>query len=55
MARLAKLSRVREALRREGEPSLPGPEFHRHTPEERRALVASLFVEPGRPAGKATD
>jgi hypothetical protein len=45
MARVALLGCVRIAIRRE--PSLPEPEFVRHTPEERRALVASLVGAPG--------
>jgi hypothetical protein len=50
MARVAFLDRVRIAIRRE-EPSLPAPEFVRHTLEERRALVASLFGAADAPRG----
>jgi hypothetical protein len=55
MTQRSSLVRVREALRREAGPSLPAPEFIRHTPEERRALVASLFGEAGRTERSGTD
>jgi hypothetical protein len=41
--RVALPARLRAALRRDRRASLAAPEFVRHTPEERRALVASLF------------
>jgi hypothetical protein len=50
MARVVFLDRVRMGIRREA-PLLPEPEFVRHTPEERRALVASLFGARGAARG----
>jgi hypothetical protein len=51
MARLPLASRVRAVIRRDPPASLPEPEFVRHTPEERRALVASLFGDGGAARG----